>query len=487
MILLLSLFVLPTSAQTYSLDQLRQLALDNNKQLKVAQIRQDIADDAVKAAKTRYLPRVNALAGYELYSREISLLNNHQKSTLDHLGSDLVSNIEERFGESIANLQQDGFISEQDAAQLGGMLHEVGTPIAEKGDSYGQRVERAFRTNTHNLFAGSVMVTQPVYMGGAISASNEMARISQQMAATTSDNLRRNTLLSLDNAYWMAVSLKNKEQLARQFLSLVEKLHEDVDKLIREGVATRADGLKVSVAVNEAEMAVTRVEDGVALTKMYLCQLCGLPLNSNLALADEGQELRGCEAPSANPVTDSLFSNRPEIQLLESAIDLSKQSTKLVQALYRPHIALTGGVLVSNPNVYNGFERKFKDNWNIGILVQMPIWSWHEGRYKTRISRSTTRIAEMELQDAREKIALQVEQCRFKLDEAYKRLSKANSNMHSAEENLRCANVGFREGVMTVTNVMEAQTAWQKAESQRIDAAIDVILAQIALNHAVGN
>ena len=141
---------------------------------------------------------------------------------------------------------------------------------------------------------------------------------------------------------------------------------------------------------------------------------------------------------------------------------------------------------MSNPNIYNGFERKFKENWNVGILVQMPIWSWYEGRYKIRMGRSATRIAELELQDAREKISLQVAQCRFKLDEARKRLVKANSNMRSAEENLRCANIGFQEGVMTVTNVMEAQTAWQKAETQRIDASIDVILAQTELRHALG-
>ena len=291
-----------------------------------------------------------------------------------------------------------------------------------------------------------------------------------------------------------ALRLKNKEVLAKQYLELVQKLNTDVHKLIREGVATRADGLKVDVAVNNAEMSVTQVEDGVSLAKMLLCQLCGLPLDSNITLADE-QHLNNtlslddaemsADQYAAN-MSDSLYSDRPEVRLLENAVDLSTQATKLTRALYRPHVALTGGVLVSNPNTFNGFERKFKEVWNIGVLVQVPIWSWREGHYKINATKTATSIAQLELQDLREKIALQVEQYRFKVKEAQKKATMARKNMASAEENLRCANVGFREGVMTITEVMEAQTAWQKAQTQKIDAEIDVKLSEVGLRKALG-
>ena len=274
---------------------------------------------------------------------------------------------------------------------------------------------------------------------------------------------------------------------ANDFLALVKKLDDDVHKLIREGIATRADGLKVDVAVNNAEMAVTQVEDGVALSKMYLCQLCGLPLDGDILLADEDKEdISEASSATLYSADSTSIDLRPEIKLLKNAINMSRLSTRLIQAEYMPHVALTGGVLVSNPNVYNGFERRFKDLWNIGIVVQMPLWSWHEGRYKINASRTATRIAELELQDAREKISLQVEQSRFKVKEARKRLTMSQQNMSSAEENLRCANVGFREGVMTITDVMEAQTAWQKAQSQKLDAEIEVILSDIGLRKALG-
>lgn len=59
------------------------------------------------------------------------------------------------------------------------------------------------------------------------------------------------------------VSLRQKEQLAQSYRDLVKKLSEDVKKMIREGVATKADGLKVDVKVNEADMQLTQVEDGL--------------------------------------------------------------------------------------------------------------------------------------------------------------------------------------------------------------------------------
>ena len=141
-------------------------------------------------------------------------------------------------------------------------------------------------------------------------------------------------------------------------------------------------------------------------------------------------------------------------------------------------MALTGGYTISNPNVFNGFQKKFTGVWNIGVIVQVPVWNWFDGAYKVRASKAATNIAQMNLDDTREKIHLQITQSQFKVKEAEKQLNMAI--------NLRCANLGFKEGVMEVTDVMAAQTAWQQAQSQKIDAEIDVKLTQVGLNKALG-
>ena len=139
-----------------------------------------------------------------------------------------------------------------------------------------------------------------------------------------------------------------------------------------------------------------------------------------------------------------------------------------------------------NPNLFNGFQNKFTDLWNIGIVVHVPIWNWGEGKYKIRATKAATSIANLELQDAIQKINLEIEQYQLRLKCAKKQLYTAKKNLQSAEENLRCANIGFKEGVMTVTEVMLAQTAWQTAKTAIIDSEIAVRLAQTGLQKALG-
>ena len=158
----------------------------------------------------------------------------------------------------------------------------------------------------------------------------------------------------------------------------------------------------------------------------------------------------------------------------------------MVRATQRPQIALTGGYIISNPNMFNGFQNKFSGVWNIGVLVRVPIWNWFEGTYKIRASKNATIIATLDLEEAKEKINLQIAQCNYKLVEAQKRLVVAKQNIKSANENLRCANIGFKEGVMETTDVMAAQTAWQQAQSLKIDAEIELKLAQVNLKKALG-
>ena len=479
--------------EVYSLQKCRELALQNNRQLKISNMTVDVAENTRKAAKTKYLPRVDALAGYQHFSREISLLSDDQKNTLSNLGTNTFGQLGSQIGQNLSSLAQQGVLSPQVAQQLGQLLSNVSTPLTQAGNNIGQSINDAFRSNTKNVYAGGIVVNQPIYMGGAIKAANDMAAIGEQVAQNNISLKRQLVLYGVDNAYWLAISLKKKEALAIHYRDLAQKLNEDVKKMIREGVATRADGLKVEVAVNTADMQIARIQSGVSLAKMALCELCGLDLNGDIQLSDE-RDADLSPTPSTQfdnyiiPASDStrLNETRPELRLLQNAVDMSKQNTKLLRSLYLPHILLTAGYSVSNPNLFNGFQKRFTDLWNIGVTVQVPVWTWGENKYKIRASRTATSIAQLEMDDVRKKIDLEIEQNRLRLKDANKQLATSHKNMAAAEENLRCANVGFKEGVMTVTEVMAAQTAWQTSRMAIIDAEISVKLAQAGLQKALG-
>ncbi len=483
--------VQPAAAQRLlSLDSCRAMALRNNKQMSVARVKQEVAANMRKSARTKYLPHVSAVGGYVWTSKEISLLTDDQKSNLSNLGTNIVSGIGQEAGAAMGQLPQSlwealggiGITPEALQQQLGSSL----APLAGVGNSLGGRVVDALHTDTRNMFAGAVMLSQPVFMGGAIIAMNKMADLGEELAANSAEAKRQLTLYSIDQAYWQVVSLHHKQKLAQGYLDLLKKLDSDVQKMIREGVATRSEGLSVSVKVNEAEMTLTKVDDGLVLSKMLLCQLCGLPLNEQVTLADEESEELGTEAVQQQVDMEQVAQTRPELKQLQNMVDMSRQLTNILKAGNLPQVLLTGGYMVSNPNLFNGFERKLAGMWNVGVMVRVPIWNWGDVAYKVRASKGATAIAKLQMAEAREKIELQVNQSTFRVEEAQKKLTMAQSSVQKADENLRTATLGFREGVISSTTVMEAQTAWLQAQSQKIDAEIDVKLSQVNLKKALG-
>ena len=467
---------MPAGAQrVLSLDSCRQMALRNNKQLGVSKLKQDVASNLRKSARTKYLPHVSAIGSYQYTSEPISILSETQKTEFGTLGTTISTGL----AQSMKDL-----IGQHEA--LAKVMGRVG-PVTEKMlNGLGQKIVDAFDTDTRNMFVGSVMLTQPVFMGGSIIAMNKMADINEKLAANSLEARRQATIYRLDQAYWQVVSLYHKQQLAQSYLDLVKKFDTDVYKMIEEGVATKSDGLSVDVKVNEAEMTLTKVNDGLVLSRMLLNQLCGLPLDEQVTLADEQvTEIAVVELkPTLN--VEQAVANRPELKMLQNTVDLSKQTTNILRAGNLPQVLLTGGYAVSNPSLLNGFERKFRGFWNVGVTMRVPLWNWGDVMYKVRASKGATSIANLELAEARELIELQVNQTTFKVDEANKKLLMAQKNIQRADENLRMANLGFREGVITPTVVMEAQTAWLQAQSQKIDAEIDVKLSQVELQKSLG-
>ena len=158
----------------------------------------------------------------------------------------------------------------------------------------------------------------------------------------------------------------------------------------------------------------------------------------------------------------------------------------MARSEYMPNLALTAGYLVSNPNVFNGFEKKFNGMWSAGVVLKVPIVTWGDRIYKVRQAKAEAAMAETRVDEVREKITLQVNQNKQKMQEAQRRLSTALRSQEQADENLRMANLGMREGVIPVSNVLQAQTAWLSAHSTLVEAAIDVRLADLYLMRALG-
>lgn len=478
--LVLLFFGLSTGIQaqrTLNLDSCRALALSNNKELRMSKEKVNAAHYQQKAAFTNFLPKIDMKGVYMRTEKEISLLSDDQKSAISNIGTAVAP-----MGQKLQQILS----SDPSLAPLLTPLQSVMGTLPGALNQVGQGMVDALRTDTRNMFGGMVTLTQPIFMGGKIIAYNKITKFAEQLAESQHATELQDVILNTDQAYWQVISLVNKKKLAESFLELVKKLDSDVSKMVAEGVATKADELSVKVKVNEAEMTLTKVENGLSLSKMVLCQLCGIPLDTPITLADESMENITLPDTYIEGNVNTALSNREELKSLELASKIYRQKVNVTRSEFLPSVGLTATYLVTNPSLVNGFEKKMRGMWGVGMMVKIPVFHWGEGIYKVKAAKAEANIAQYKLDDVKEKVELQVTQATYKVNEATKKLAMAEKNMAKADENLRYANLGFQEGVIPTSNVLEAQTAWLSAQSGKIDAQIDVKMSEIYLNKSMG-
>lgn len=443
-------------AQTYSLDSCRRMAIANNKSLLISGENINRAANLKDEAHTEYLPKFTVSGNY----------------------------MRNQYGTKVMS---SGDLSQLNTALTGmsGLLSKLSQQTIDLSP-LGSKLKSATDFDTRNVFAGVLNVTQPVYMGGRIKAYNEIARYAEQLAIQMHEEKNQDVIVNTDEAYWQVVSLANKVKLANGYLNLLAKMDSDIQKMIAQGVATKADGLSVAVKKNEAEISLTKAEDGLDLSKMLLCEICGIPISTQFKLTDENLDNLSARYNKAAVDVETAYQNRPELKSLGLNINIQNQKVKLEEANYLPTVVAMGNYIVTNPNFKDGFEKKFAGMWNVGVNVTYPLWDWDARRYKVNMAKADARIAQYELADAREKIELQVNQSVFKVNEAGKKLTMANKNMEKAEENLRSATIGFDAGVIPASTALEAHTAWLQAKSEKIDAEIEVKLTDLYLQKSLG-
>ena len=468
-IVLIALCVLSmaTSAQVVTLDSCRNMALRNNKEIQQAALGIEKAGYQRKEAAAAYLPQFDLVAGYVYNSRKMSLIKEDQMLP--------TKSFNPQTGQYDYNLLVDP---------------TTGYPVQVNGQYVPTTVallpKSGLTFNTHNLMGGALTVTQPIYMGGKITAMNQITEYAQQLAQEMRESKVEDVIYNVDAAYWQVVSLCAKQKLARSYVSLVQSLDNDVKAMVNEGVATRANQLAVDVKLNEANVDLTKVDNGVTLSRMLLAQLCGLPVNTMMTLADEGRDnLDLSLAPSVYNL-DEVYDKRHDVRSLELATKIYDQQVKVARSEMMPKLAAVAALHTTNPNSYDGFENRFGTAFSVGATLKMPLWHWGGLSNKVKAAKVEADVKRLELDDAKEKIALQISQAAFSYQEAFKTYEATKTNLAQADENLRIAGLAFKEGMGTIDEVLAAQTAWLKANSEKIDAEINVQLTHEYLNKVMG-
>lgn len=483
-----ALCALPTYAgvqQVLTLDECRQMAVENNNSLKTAQQKIKVAGYDRNIALANYFPKITATGTYMYTSRDWKLIDDDKAAEIQNAGTTLQNDVTDKMMQIMSDKDvMTKYMTDAAFKKLidGLQTTDIATPI----NAIGQHITDALTLDMHNLCGAVVSVQQPVFMGGKIVASNQMAKYAEELAKSQYDAEHAQVLADIEQAYWQIVSIAAKKNLAENYADLLRQMGKDVDALVAEGFATPSDALTIKVKMNEAEMLYTKATNGLALAKMLLCKECGLPLDSEITLADE--TLDAIPVPQMSPVIsdEEVYAARPEIKSLDLAKKIYDKKVAVVRADGLPTVAVMANYAVTNPNVFNGFQNKFGGFFSAGVLVNVPIFHGTEAIQKTRKAKAEAALTQYKLDDAKEMISLQVAQLRQQEGEALEKLTMAESNLENAEENLRVATAGWNEGMIASNVVLQAQTAWLQAHSEYIETGVELQMCSVNLAKAEG-
>lgn len=432
-----------------SLSELRDLAIQNNNELKVATQEERVAYYQKKEAFLQYFPKLSATGSYLRNQKDIYLLNSSVIPTSSITVPLPSGNVDIPTGPINETLYEGGHL------------------------------------DIKNIWVAGISLTQPLFTGGRIVTYNDITKNAEELARSKKDTQLQDIISELDASYWQTVSFAEKKRLTESYLNLLKKMTSDIKIMHEEGVATKADVLSVVVKMNEADVSNTKVSNGLALSRMQLNQLSGLPIEEQITLVDEGNQLMIENIDSDVPSVEEALHNRSEIKSLELATKIYKGKEKIARAEFMPTVGFTANYLWTNPNSFNGFQNKMNGMWTIGVVASLPL-NIFTSSAKLNAAKAETMAHEFQLEEAKEKIELQVNQASFKLSEAYKTYEMALRNMENADENLRYANAGFEEGVISASDALAAHTAWLSAHSEIIDSQIDIKLCKVYLNKSLG-
>lgn len=465
----------PTIVPTYTLEQCRQMAMDASHNSEMRQETLEAARLHQQAALAAMFPKLSVNAAYMWNSKSPVILGNELQFDFGtaRVGADGMGTFEWSESSLINRLSQDARTNPEAHARIETLGTEVGGMIA---DAY-QELYRALHPDLTHVVIGQVGLTQPIYVGGRLKALYDIASTTRQIAEIESDSKRQDIIVSVDEAYWRVVNVEHKRQLANQYYNLLVTLENNVTELTAEGVATQSDLLKVKAKRGEAEVKKMQAENGLILSKMALCQIVGLPLNTQFVLDD--QSLENIRLHDTLAITDDMINARSEVQLLDQAEKAAKANVRLMSAGLQPNIVAQANYIYSNPNMDNGFSNKWNGTgfFSAGVVVNIPIVH-ADDILRLKAAKHEANIVAIKRDEAKELLTLQVTQANQKVLEAQQKVAMTEMQVRNAEEVLRFAQEAFDAGMATASDLMQAQTAWQAACADHIDAQVEAQVAE---------
>lgn len=413
------------NADILTLDSCFALARANNAQFKTNQIEIQRAQEVKKQVFTKYFPQVSA--GYLAY---------YAQNPIIQYG---VDDINDEFGEILKAIIE--LLSEE------GMDIPSSINLMKKG---------------HSL---SAMAVEPIYAGGRVRNGNKLANLGIEAAELKAQVSERDVLENIESTYFLIVGLQAKVATIETALALIDSLDHNVEVALKAGLVTKNDQLRVALERNKYQAMQLQLNNGIVLASQLLCQEIGIDYpEGGLSLDDDIEQ---------NDVfVENDYFERPEMKLLQLQIDAEVLNKRLTRGEALPM------VLIGASASYGNLVKSYKSNIIGFANVTVPILQWWETSHKIKEHNLKIQQYEIMQKDLMEKMSLQEKQSYNQMVEAEALLESDKASYDMAKENYRVAELNYRAGITTITDVLEANALLLQAQNAITDRQISYVTAR---------
>lgn len=318
----------------------------------------------------------------------------------------------------------------------------------------------------------SINLVQPVYTGGRISNGNKLAQLGVDVKEKQLDMTEDQVLLLTEQQYWLIVSLQEKEKTIAKYEELLNSVAEQVNDAYNAGLILKNDLLKVQLKQSELQANKSQLTNGKKLATMQFCQTIGIEYDSMLVLSEDLQEVTLPQAYFAQ--SQEAVANRVEYQLLQKSVEAEQLQTKIAKGEFMPQVAVGAsgfyldGIISDTDGNNNGL---------VYATVSIPISDWWGGMHKIKEHQAKERIAQNTFDDTQKLLVLQIEKGWTDVTQAYEQVQLMQNTARQAEENLRVTQDSYSNGLVTVSDLLEAQAIVVETDDKLIEAKTKYRLA----------
>ena len=324
-------------------------------------------------------------------------------------------------------------------------------------------------------------VEQPIFAGGKIITGIYQATKMNQAAKLTLDHTKKSIQYKVAEAYYNTLRAQKFVELTQQVIQTVERHVKTAKDYYEAGMALESDYLQALVYLDNAKVAVVEAANNRRLGMAMLNYLMGEPQTREWTL-DEPVGFE-CAAPDVEQLIDSARAGRSDLAAMTRKVDVAVSQQAMAATGFVPTLGLKADYDFHDDNLFGSMA----EDWTVYVVAKWDVLTGLTDIARTGRAVQESKAAKTRLASMREGIALEVRQRYLTLQAEGEKLATANSAVDHAQRNLEIVGNRYGQGLVKVSELLDAQTDDTKAKTNRLNAAYDLILARLALKNAVGD